>query len=79
MTKFRSAIGRVPPYTVCVSQVKKHPGIDYIVVGVRDARQLSMDYAAFNAPDSHGALIADLENMFQDIDRAIVMPSLWAK
>jgi aryl-alcohol dehydrogenase-like predicted oxidoreductase len=77
--KFRSAIGGVPPYEVCVSQVKKHPGIDYIVVGVRDARQLSMDYAAFNATDSHGALIADLENMFQDIDHAIVMPSLWAK
>lgn len=57
-----------------------HSHLDHIVFGVDTADQLKEDLAIIsNPPAIAREAVSDLKERFQNINRSIVLPSLWAK
>ena len=58
-------------YSLC------HDGIDYVVFGVETVEQLMFNVAIQNRMTGFGSCYGELKEMFTDVPREILVPSLW--
>lgn len=58
-------------YSLC------HEGIDYVVFGVETIEQLMINLAIQDKIDGFTNCYEDLKNMFSDVPREVLVPSLW--
>lgn len=63
---------------LAIGCVKKEQGINHLVFGIRDLKQLKQDIQAFEREIPQDVL-CKLEQEFSDIDTDIVIPSLWKR
>lgn len=63
---------------LAIGYVKKEQGINHLVFGIRDLKQLKQDIQAFEREIPQDVL-CKLEQEFSDIDTDIVIPSLWKR
>lgn len=65
---------------LCLLFAYTHPQADHIVFGVDSLSQLQENLAIVSSPPTTIApIVAELKEQFQNMSRAIVMPSLWSK
>lgn len=55
----------------------RHEGIDYVVFGVETIEQLMINLAVQDKIDGFTNCYEDLKNMFSDVPREVLVPSLW--
>ncbi|BCN32513.1 aldo/keto reductase [Anaeromicropila herbilytica] len=53
--------------------------VDYLVFGVDTKEQLIQDIEVFKMNKLPSGILNELENTFQNINKSIILPSLWAK
>ena len=54
-----------------------HPGIDYVVFGVDTVDQLENNLSILDRAEQFGDCYKQLHGRFNDVERKIVVPSLW--
>lgn len=68
----------IPPLNAAVGYVGLHKGIDFVVFGVDNIRQLS-EYTAIKAQEIPAGLLAEIGAAFQKTEEKLVNPALWGK
>ena len=56
-----------------------HGGIDYVVFGVDNLKQLAEDISLAAKPFDFDDCASELKNKFVEIEKNIIFPSLWKK
>lgn len=68
----------VEPLRAAVCYVGNHPGIDYVVFGVDNIRQLS-EYLSIQADPLPTGMMQSLKAAFENVEERLVNPTMWEK
>lgn len=70
----------IKPLDICIEFTKQRKETDYFVMGVHTLEQLSENIEIFNKENEiHDNFFKELKEKFSNVDKSIVMPSLWTK
>lgn len=66
----------VSPLRAAVCYVGRHPGIDYVLFGVDNKRQL-LEYLTMQEENIPEDMVKELQKEFEDVEEKLVNPVLW--
>jgi aryl-alcohol dehydrogenase-like predicted oxidoreductase len=78
IARFREIIGEMDPARACVQYCRANEGIDHIIMGVRDEKDLAEDVGHFLS-DVERDMVEKLKRSFDAVDEKVIDPRTWRK